>query len=67
MTPQEYIDPETGFRIRVSGSAAGEFEPAEGLPENVSFNRDTGFFERSSGTAVPQQTNNATGVTTESE
>lgn len=63
----QYIDSKTGFITRVSGSAAGEQEPAEGLPENVRFNRDTGFFERSSGTAVPQPTNDATGVTTESE
>lgn len=67
MTPQEYTDPETGFRIRVSGSAAGENEPATPLPENVTFNRDSGFWERNSGSAVPQPINDVTGVTTESE
>jgi hypothetical protein len=66
MTPQEYTDPVTGFRVKVSGTAAGKYEPATPLPENVTYNQDTGFWQRNSGSAVPQQTD-VTDVTTESE
>lgn len=51
--PHEYIDERTGFRVRVSGTAAGETEPGEPIPTNVYYNPATKFWERSSGSAVP--------------